>query len=123
MTLFLLGKGDFNSELLSQQLIGVSQLEIMVFPSKRDLPHYRMKTRKMINLLRTIKRYENNLHSKQSSSKLPEKDWPTGPRTLIVGSTAVNGIKNFCNKKNTEGMISTSNVVSDISENILAITE
>ncbi|KAK5617332.1 hypothetical protein CRENBAI_007592 [Crenichthys baileyi] len=58
-----------------------------------------------------------------SSPKLPEKERPTGPRTLIVGNTAVNGIKNLCNKKNTEVMIGTSNVVSDVSENILAITE
>ncbi|MEQ2303765.1 hypothetical protein AMECASPLE_020251 [Ameca splendens] len=51
-TPFPLGKGDFDSELLSQQLIGVRQLE---FPFKIDLPHYRMKNRKMIHLLRTIK--------------------------------------------------------------------
>ncbi|MEQ2226288.1 hypothetical protein ILYODFUR_025969, partial [Ilyodon furcidens] len=69
------------------------------------------------------KRFENNLHSKQSSPKLPEKKRPTRPRTLIVGNTAVDGIKNFCNKKNTEVMTGTSNMVSDISENILAITE
>ncbi|KAK5603574.1 hypothetical protein CRENBAI_004515 [Crenichthys baileyi] len=35
----------------------------------------------------------------------------------------MDGIKNFCNKKNTDVMIGTSNLVSDISENILAITE
>ncbi|MEQ2234891.1 hypothetical protein ILYODFUR_036024 [Ilyodon furcidens] len=63
---------------------------------------------------------ENNLHSKQSSPNLPEKEGPTGPRTLTVGNSAVNVIKNFCNKKVMTG---TSNVVSDISENILAIIE
>ncbi|MEQ2282299.1 hypothetical protein AMECASPLE_039066 [Ameca splendens] len=35
----------------------------------------------------------------------------------------MNGIKNFCNKKNIEVMIGTSIMVSDISENILAITQ
>ncbi|MED6237646.1 hypothetical protein ATANTOWER_030178 [Ataeniobius toweri] len=90
----------------------------MEFPSKTDLPH-----EKNDPSYKNNKRYENNLHSKQSSPKLPKKIRPTGPRTLIVGNAAVNGIKNFCNKKNIEVMIGTSNVVTDISENILAITE
>ncbi|MEQ2242227.1 hypothetical protein ILYODFUR_033537 [Ilyodon furcidens] len=68
-------------------------------------------------------RYENTLHTNQSSPKLPEKERPIRSRTLIMGNTAVNGIKNFCNRKNTEVMNGNGNMVSNISENILVFKE
>ncbi|MEQ2309174.1 hypothetical protein AMECASPLE_035769 [Ameca splendens] len=122
MTPFPLEKGDFDSKLLSQ-LIRVSQLELMEFLSKTDLPHYRMKTRKKNPSSKNNTRYENNLHTNQSSPKLPEKERPTRSRTLIMGNTAVNGIKNFGNRKNTEVMNGNGNMVSNISENILVFKE
>ncbi|MED6240883.1 hypothetical protein ATANTOWER_030246 [Ataeniobius toweri] len=78
-----------------------------------------MKTRKMIHLLGTIKGMTTIFILNSLLLNCQRNSAPLGQGPY----TTVDGIKNFCNKKNTEVMIGTSNVVSDISENILAITE
>uniref|UniRef100_A0A3Q2QQ46 Uncharacterized protein n=1 Tax=Fundulus heteroclitus TaxID=8078 RepID=A0A3Q2QQ46_FUNHE len=69
--------------------------------------------------LQDVTQENHNNIQRYVNTKLPEKRHATGPRTLILCSQSVNGIKHFCNKKNTEVLMYNDRnfgLVSDISD-------